>query len=88
MSEGLPREPVSLETAVAMLPDGDTIHTFRSGPGLLLGADMSRAQIVEAMKAHGVELSGHTATSMCHGLALRDEHGWLFIATRDAGDVR
>lgn len=77
------REPLTLDEAVAMLPDGDEIHTFRSSPGMMLGADWPRDQIVAAMAECGVELAGPMATAMGHGLVVLDPKP-LFIATRDS----
>jgi len=65
--------------AMAMLPEGDRIHTFR-GPGILIGADWDREDIVNAIKKYGAELSGAMATALGHGLALNDG-SWLFIET-------
>lgn len=76
------RVKLSLSDAVKMLPEGDTIHTFRSGRAMLIGADWSRIQIITAMEKFGVELSGPSATFMNHGLVLKDETGHLFIETK------
>lgn len=78
------RKKLSLEEATVLLPDGDDIHTFRGGGGMLLGADWRRAKILEAIEKYGVELAGPTATAMKHGLVLFDDRGALFIATREA----
>lgn len=77
------RVVVPFEEAVAMLPDGDDIHTFRSSPMCLIGADWRREQIIEAIRDGGVELAGPTATSMGHGLVLCNDRT-LFIATKKA----
>lgn len=69
------------EQAEAMLPNGDYIHTFRSGTGILLGADWKREKILEAIKTYKPELSGKLATSMDHGIVLFDPDA-LFIATK------
>jgi hypothetical protein len=75
--------------ALAMLPESDTIHTFRQGPGIIIGADWTRAQIDEVIQAVGViELSGPQATAMNHGLCLKDGHGWLFIETKPSFDAQ
>lgn len=77
------RERVTLEDAMGMLPAKDRIHTFRCGSGILVGADWDRADLFEYMDKHGVELSGPQATASNHALALVDEHGALFIETRE-----
>lgn len=77
------------EQAVAMLPDGIHVHTFTCPvPGVLMGADFIREKLIAHMKEHGpVELSGPLATRMGHGMCLKDEHGRLFIATREASEL-
>jgi hypothetical protein len=60
---------LSYEDAVAMLPDGDPIHTFvNPGMNMLVGADWSRDSILEILKNGRPELSGDAATGMGHGL--------------------
>lgn len=77
------KEFITFEEAVKMLPDGDAVHTFRSpAPGLMIGADWSREDLLEKMKKAGLELSGTAATAMKHGIALIDDQGPLFIATK------
>lgn len=74
------RCPLTYEKAVAMLPEGDSIHAFRNSPGVLIGADWERADILEVIKKHGAELAGPTATGMGHGLYVNDGIG-LWIET-------
>lgn len=77
------REYVEYEDAVAMLPDGDQIHTLRQGgSGMTFGADWGRENILAVLKAGRPELAGPRATNMNHGLVLYDESGALFIETR------
>ncbi len=78
------REFISLERAVSMLPDGEDVHTFRQGGPALIGADWDRNALIKHLSKHAdkIELSGEMATSMKHGIAVIDEHGPLFIATR------
>lgn len=66
------------EQAIAMLPDGDYIHTFRG----FVGADWSRNEIMGAIEKYQFELTGPNATAMNHGMGFRDEHGWVFVSTR------
>lgn len=76
------REPVTYERAVAMIGDGERIHTFRQPmAGMMLGADWDRAEMLRAIEKHGAELSGPLATGMKHGLLLIDDLGPLFIET-------
>jgi len=73
-------DKLTFDAAVALLPDGEYIHTFRNPGGMLLGADLPRDSILEIIKENGAELSGELATRMGHGLAVYDGK-WLFIAT-------
>ena len=65
-----------------MLPDKESIHTFRSGGAMIIGCDCSRESMVKAIESHVVELSGEAASGMGHGMCLNDgQGGWLFIET-------
>jgi hypothetical protein len=68
--------------ALAMLPDKKSIHTFRNSDIALIGADWTRKEIIEMMDIYDFELTGEQATSMGHGMAFKDELGWLFIETK------
>lgn len=77
------REYITKEQAIALLPDGEYIHTYRQiGPNLI-GADWERSEIINAMDKYKFELTGPLASSMGHGMAFEDEHGFLFIATKE-----
>ena len=79
----LERKVLTPEEAEELLPDGDSIHTFRQTySGVMLGADWSRARILQRFKTHGVELSGDNARKANHGLVSTDDVGELFIETR------
>lgn len=75
------REPVPFAEAVAMLPEGPMVHTFRASPGMMLGADWDRQTVIGAMAECGVELAGPMATAMGHKLVLFDPKP-LFIEVR------
>lgn len=75
---------LAFEQAVAMLPDTAKIHTFRSNPMTLIGCDWNLEDILKKLKTGKPELAGEQATAMNHGLVIFDEHGPLFIATKEA----
>ena len=79
---------VSYDEAVRRLPDGDEVHTFRNSiPGLLVGSDWSRDDILAAlMAAPAIEETGPQAQAARHGLAIFDHMGVLFIETREPGN--
>jgi hypothetical protein len=66
--------------AVKLLPEGDSIHTFRNPRGgMILGADWDRASLLEAMRESShIQVTGAMAQSMGHGLAINAD-GVLFI---------
>ena len=70
---------VPIDAAIARLSDGDDIHTFRSTPLALFGADWCRDQVIDAMKKFGVSEAGDQAASMGHTLVVIDDNGPLFI---------
>ena len=70
------------EEAIAMLGDKEFIHTFRDSDISLIGAEWSRKEILEAIDEFQFELTGETATKMGHGMAFKDNYGWLFVETK------
>lgn len=72
---------ITAEQAIKMLPDRESVHTFRGGGFMCLGADWPRKSIVDALNAADViQLSGRVATAMHHGIVI-DKGGLLFIET-------
>lgn len=76
------------EEAIAMLPEGEYVHTFRNPGGMLLGADWKRASVEQAIReADQREIAGGMAASMGHGLVLfpkgaEYQSELLFVETR------
>ena len=80
------RISVPYEEALGLLPGRGPIHTFMNPrPGVLFGADWSRADIRKAFKRYGVELSGENATRTGHGLVFWDGSRHIFVQTRKDG---
>jgi hypothetical protein len=78
------RVAVNLDDAIIRLATEDgRVHTFRDAGIALIGADWDIEDLIAAMRKHGVEESGPSAIEAKHGLVLMDEHGPLFIATRE-----
>jgi hypothetical protein len=77
---------LTYDEAVALLPDGDSIHTFLDGGGIPVGADWDRAAILELLQnTKRCEVTGAAAQSMGHGLAaFRADGTPVFIETRKA----
>jgi hypothetical protein len=87
------REFVSAGEAIALVsayskatsPDGQ-VHTYRDAHGILLGAGWPLATLITTLQeANGIEIAGRWSQDLGHGLAIRDEQGWLFIATHEPG---
>lgn len=78
-------QELTYDEAVALLPDGDSIHTILGGGGVMIGADWDRGEILTMLRASPRrEVTGPTAQSMGHGLAAVDTGGrTVFIETRD-----
>lgn len=76
------REFLSFDDALSLLPDGDTIHTFRVSGTALIGADWDRDALIAALRHGNPERTGPMASAMGHGLALTDAFGLLFIETK------
>ena len=62
---------LSVDEAMDLLPEGDSIHTFFNTAFGLIGADWSREDIyAKMMSVDHREITGNQARSMKHGLAL------------------
>lgn len=77
-------QALTFEQAVAMLPDGDRVHTFLDSGIALLGADWDREEILDLLRTGQPELSGEIATARGHGIVAFRESGPVFIETRGA----
>ncbi len=83
--DDLPREIVPYADAVAMLEIHEgRVHTFRSAGPALVGADWDFAKLTEWMSAREIEKSGCCAQAFNHGLVGTDDHGSLFLATKES----
>lgn len=79
---------LTVDEAIRMLPNERLIHTYRQGDGFsLCGAHWTRDLVVAKIRIGKPELSGETATSMRHGLTITDEHGRLWIETKQQTEV-
>lgn len=64
------RRFLTVDEAISILPDGDSIHTFRDA-AVMIGADWSRKDIIDAIqKSERREITGPGARGIGHGLAL------------------
>jgi hypothetical protein len=82
------RQKLTADEAISMLPEGDEVHTVvNSVPGVMLGCDWQRDNVIEAIRNHECELAGDMARRMNHGLVVwtREERP-LFVATREDFD--
>jgi len=75
---------MSYDEAVALLPDGDRIHTFVNPAGILIGADWDRDGVLSLLRdADRREVSGPAAQSFGHGLAAWRDGKPVFIQARE-----
>jgi hypothetical protein len=58
------------------------VHTLRAGGPMLIGAHWTTAQVEQAIDKHGIEEAGKQAMEMAHGLAIIDDMGPVFLATK------
>lgn len=81
------RKFISAEEAIDLLPKGECIHTFYNESFGLIGADWDRDDLIEKIKTSDkIELTGETARSMNHGIAVyNNDTKWhsdiLFVET-------
>ena len=65
------RKFINPEDAINLLPEGETVHTFLNSGMCLVGADWDREELIDKIRSVGYrEITGSTARSMNHGLAL------------------
>ena len=76
MSEN--KKTLTTEEALSMLPEGDSIHTFRYSGMMMMGADWARSDVEAAIRDHDC---GGVAAGMGHRLYVHEGRG-LFVATR------
>lgn len=72
------------EEALSLLPDEDDIHTFRGVPGILIGADWYRDELVTEINRCTCEIGGEMCRQLGHGLVIwtgRDDP--LFVKVDD-----
>lgn len=71
--------------AIELLADSEHIHTFRSGHGIMMGADWRKVDIIKLLNRlpeKSIEIGGQTCRRMGHGLVCHHD-GPLFIECND-----
>lgn len=72
---------LTAEQAKSLLSKSKFIHTFRSDPGVLVGADWRRAELIkliDKLPAEHIEIGGEMCKNMGHGLVIYSG-GPLFV---------
>jgi hypothetical protein len=88
--DSLDRRVVPIEEAIRRIGRKKWIHTFMQGGPALIGADHDREDVIAAMRTHGVEDSGASATAIGHTLVIvrypvaPGRHAPLFIEAKPA----
>lgn len=84
------RRILTVEEAISLLPDGESVHTFINGGFGLMGADWNREEIIDRIRgAERREITGPMARGMGHGLVLyptnaKYQSDLLFVETDKA----
>jgi hypothetical protein len=74
---------LDFDEAVALLPDGERIHTFLDGGVTLIGARWDREDVLALLReTDRREVTGPAAQSYGHGLAAYRHGEPVFIETR------
>lgn len=76
---------LTVDEALAMLVDGEDIHTFLNpAVGIIVGADWSRKEAEDLIRrSPSRKQSGEQALSMKHGIAVQDGRRWVFMQTKE-----
>ena len=65
---------LTVEQAISLLPEGETIHTLYGGVALI-GADWEREELINKLKSSDkIEIAGEMASNMGHGLAVYNDN--------------
>lgn len=73
---------ITADQAIALLPDRESIHSFRQAGPVLIGCDSDREDIIERIRATDhCEIGGPACKAMDHALVIRDDNAALFIET-------
>lgn len=89
MSDEKKRVDLTVEEALAALPDGEQIHTYRNpAGGVLIGVDWDRADAEAAIRIAKVRtVGGEQCMNMGHGLAIEYMGDWLFMQHKEGALV-
>jgi hypothetical protein len=72
------------EQALSALPEGENVHCFVSGGGILFGADWNRKQVEQYIEeADSVVIGGGMSRRMGHGLAVFGTDGLKFFEAKE-----
>ena len=78
-------ELLTYDEAVALLPEGERIHTYLDSPVALIGADWDRDAVLTLLRTTDRrEVTGPAAQAMGHGLAAFRDGEPVFIETRSS----
>lgn len=77
---------INYDQALALLPDGETIHTVLNPiASVLIGADWSRESVLELLRTSPqIEMTGEMAQKINHGIAAVRGNDYVFIETKKA----
>jgi len=70
------RKLLTVRQALALLPEGEEVHTFLDGGRILVGADWSRESVEQLIRsAESCEIGGPACVDMGHGLVVLRKGG-------------
>ena len=82
------RAILTTEQALSMLPEGERIHTFRTNPLALLGADWDREDLIAAIREGQCEIGGEACQNFNHGLVVWTGDNPLFVECKKGFDYK
>lgn len=81
---------ITIDQSISVLPDGDSVHTFYDTGFGLIGADWSKADIMDKLRGSDIiELTGPGLRDVSHGICAYNKDAKyqsdiLFIETDEA----
>lgn len=76
------------EQALALMPEGEYIHNFVGGRGIIIGCDWTRAEAIDALhRAVQIEIGGPQCKKMGHPIIVWDSKTHHCFAQADMAKV-
>lgn len=78
---------INASQAISMLPEGESVHTFRAVGIVLLGGEWNREFLIKAIRASKqIEIGGNNCRKIGHGLVIYTNDKPLYVECKENTD--